>query len=137
MVSTPIDIILMLIPGIGSAFAPIKAMAKTYGKAALKAKIKTPLVKFIKFVARNATKLIKGFQKIVSKIPWVGKWLASKIPVKKLVKMIAGATSSGIINKVLKVLLPNVDIILSIGGAVSGVLDFLFVKKLNNSIWVI
>ena len=57
--------------------------------------------------------------------------------MKKLVKMIAGATSSGIINKVLKVLLPDVDIILSIGGAVSGVLDFLFDKKLNNSIWVI
>ena len=137
MVSTPIDIILMLIPGIGAAFAPIKTIAKAYGRAALKAKIKTPLVSFIKFVARNASKLITGFQNIVRKIPGVGKWLASKIPVKSFVNMIAGATSSATINKILNILIPNIDIVLSIGGAISGILDFLFDKKLNNSIWVV
>ena len=137
MISTPIDILLMLIPGIGAAFAPIKSIGKQYGKAALTSRIKTPLVSFIKFIAKNASKIIKGFQKIVGKIPVVGKWLAKKIPVKKLVEMIAGATSSTAINKVLNVIQPNIDIFLSIGGAISGILDYVFDKKLNNSIWVI
>lgn len=53
MVSAPIDFLLMLVPGIGAAFAPIKSMAKAYGKATLKYKIKAPLVYCI-----NDTKLI-------------------------------------------------------------------------------
>ncbi len=48
--------------------------------------------------------------------------------------MIAGATSSVTINKILNVLIPNIDIALSIGGAISGILDYIFDKKLNNSI---
>ena len=137
MISTPIDIILMLIPGIGALFAPIKSIAKAYGKAALKVKLKTPLVSFIRFVAKNAAKLIKGFQNIVRKIPLVGKWLANKIPVKKFVNMIAGATSSAIVNKFLNLVVKSIDIVLSIGGLISGILDYVFDKKLNNKIWVI
>lgn len=49
--------------------------------------------------------------------------------------MIAGMTSSVTINKMLKILVPNIDIVLSIGGAISGILDYAFDKKLNNSIW--
>ena len=137
MISSVIDVLLMLIPGIGAAFAPIKSLAKAYGKAALKTKIRTPLVAFIKFIARSASTIIRGFQKMISYIPLVGKWLASKIPIKAFTNMIAGTTSSGVINKILNVLIPNIDIVLSIGGAVAGFLDYIFDKKLNNSIWVI
>ena len=137
MISAPIDILLMLIPGIGAAFAPIKSLAKSYGKIALKTKIKTPLMNFIRFIAKNAGRIITGFQKIVGKIPFVGRRLASKIPVKNFVNMIAGATSSIVVNKFLNIAIPNIDIFLSIGGAISGILDYIFDKKLNNSIWVI
>ncbi len=135
MVATPIDIILTLIPGVGAAFAPIKAIARSYGKAALKTKIKTPLVKFIRCVAKNASKLLKGLVKIVRKIPFVGKWLAKKIPVNKLVGKIASFTSSSTVNWLLNKLVKNIDIVLSVGGAISGILDIAFDKKLNNSIW--
>ena len=137
MISSVIDFLLMLIPGIGAAFAPIKSIAKAFGKAALKAKIKTPLVNFIKFIARNSVKIAKGIQKALSKVWIVGSWLASKIPVNKIGGIMAGMSSSVVINKILNILLPNVDIILSIGGAISGILDYAFDKKLNNSIWVI
>ncbi len=137
MISTPIDMILMLIPGIGAAFAPIKALGKQYGKMALKTKVKTPLMNFIRFIANNASKLITGFKNIVSEIPGVGSKLVSKVPTKKLVDMIAGATSSATINKIQNVLIPNIDILLSIGGAISGILDYVFDKKLENSIWVV
>jgi len=135
MVSTLIDIFLMLIPGIGSAFAPIKALAKSYGKAALKTKIKTPLTTFIRYIAKNATKILTGFKNAVKKV--AGEKIAKKIPITKLVNILAGATASATINKFLNVLIPNIDIVLSVGGAVAGILDYAFDKKLNNSIWVI
>ena len=137
MISLPLDAILMLIPGIGALFAPVKYIAKTIGKHALKAKISTPFIALIKFVAKYAGKIISGFKKAVSYIPFVGKWIAKKIPVSKFTNMIAGATSSGIINKILNLLLPNIDILLSLGGLVSGALDYVFDKDLNNSIWVV
>lgn len=68
---------------------------------------------FIRFVAKNAGKLITA------------------------VNMIAGATSSIVVNKILNIIIPNIDIFLSIGGAISGILDYIFDKKLNNSIGVI
>ena len=49
--------------------------------------------------------------------------------------MVAGATSSAIINKFLNMVIKNIDIVLSIGGAISGVLDFIIDKKLNNVVW--
>lgn len=125
IVASLIDAILCLIPGIGGAFAPIKTLAKTYGKAALKYKIKTPLGKFIQFVARNAGKVINGLKNILKKVPGVGTKLANKIPVSKLQYTIAGAVSSSVINKTLNALISNIDLVLSIGGAISGLLDYL------------
>jgi RHS repeat-associated protein len=135
MVAAIIDFLLMLIPGIGAAFAPVKSIAKAFSKAALKANIKTPLVSFIKTIARLAKTIIGGMQKGLSKLWGVGRWLASKIPVSKLSTMLAGLATSVLFNKVLNTLIENVDIVLSVGGAISGILDVCFDKKLNNSIW--
>ena len=137
MVSAVADFLLSLIPGIGPLFAPVKTVAKAYGKAALKSKLAGPLGSFVKFVARNASKLLNGLKTGLSKLWGVGRWLASKIPVGKLTSMLAGLTSSVVINKFLNIIVPNIDIILSIGGLLSGVLDYIFDKSLNNSIWVI
>ena len=137
MVSAIIDFILCLIPGIGGLFAPVKTVATTYGKTALKSKIAGPLGTFVKFLARNATKLINGLKKGLSKLWGVGRWLANKIPAQKLTSLLAGLTSSIAINSFINIILPNVDIILSVGGLISGILDFVFDKSINNSIWVI
>lgn len=58
-----------------------------------------------------------------------------KIPVNKLVSKIASFTSSSSVNWLLNKLVKNIDIVLSVGGAISGILDVAFDKKLNNSIW--
>ncbi len=63
MVSAPVDLLLSVIPGIGAAFAPIKSLAKKYGRSVLKNKIKTPLASFIRFLTRSATKIITSIQK--------------------------------------------------------------------------
>ena len=49
--------------------------------------------------------------------------------------MIAGATNSAIVNKFLNYIIENVDIVLSVGGAISGILDYIFDKSINNVIW--
>lgn len=54
---------------------------------------------------------------------------------KKFKNIIAGATNSAIVNKFLNYIIENVDIVLSVGGAISGVLDYIFDKSINNVIW--
>ena len=129
--------LLGLIPGIGPLFAPIKTVAKTYGKTVLKTKLAGPLGSFVKFVARNASKLLDGIRNGLSKLWSVGRWLADKIPIGKLTSVLAGLTSSVVINKFLNIIVPNIDIILSLGGLLAGLLDYIFDKSLNNSILVI
>ena len=96
MVSAIADFLLSLLPGIGSLFAPVKSIA-------LKSKLAGPLGSFVKFVARNASKLLNGLKNGLSKLWGVGRWIANKIPVGKLTSMLAGLTSSVVINKFLNI----------------------------------
>ena len=68
-------------------------------------------------------------------IPYFGKKILSKIKLKKFENMIAGATSSAILNKFLNYIIENVDIVLSVGGAIFDILDYIFDKSINNVIW--
>ncbi len=136
MISVPIDICLMAIPVVGSAFAPIKALAKKLGVSALKSALKTPLVKFITVVANYVSKVVTAIKNILTKIPFVGKWLAGKVPTAaKIGAMLSGGATSATVNKLLNVIVPNITIFLSVGGMVAGLLDWLTDKNLNNKIW--
>ena len=53
----------------------------------------------------------------------------------KFENMISGATNSAIVNKFLNYIIENVDIVLSVGGAIFGILDYIFDKSINNVIW--
>lgn len=68
-------------------------------------------------------------------IPYFGKKIISKIKLKKFENMIAGTTNSAIVNKFLNYIIENVDIVLSVGGAISYILDYIFDKSINNVIW--
>lgn len=133
-VATFIDILISAIPGINGIHAPIKTLAKAYGKAALKSKVKTPLASFIRFVGRNASKAVNGIKKVIAKIPGFGNSIANKIPTKKIVTMIAGMTASSTVNKILNLLIKNIDLVLSIGGLCSGILDYIIDKQLDGYI---
>lgn len=135
MVSAVIDFLLSLIPGLAMAVAPVKTLAKQYAGAALKQNLKSPLTKLLQFVVQHATKLLNGVKSAIVSLGAIGRWIASKINVAKLVAKLAGLTSSVIINKLLNLIVPNIDIFLSVGGVVSGILDFAFDKLLNNCIW--
>lgn len=58
-----------------------------------------------------------------------------KLNSKKFENMIAGATSSAIVYKFLNYIIENVDMVLSVGGAFSDILDYMFDKSINNVIW--
>lgn len=68
-------------------------------------------------------------------IPYFGKKILSKIKLKKFENMIAGATNSAILNKFLNYIIENVDIVLSVGGVIFDILDYIFDKSINNVIW--
>lgn len=68
-------------------------------------------------------------------IPYFGKKILSKIKLKKFENMIAGATNSAILNKFLNYIIENVNIVLSVGGAIFDILDYIFDKSINNVIW--
>ena len=134
MISVPIDA--LLIAFVGGVFAPIKALAKKLGPSALKSALKTPLAKFITAAAKYIGKALNAIKNVVSKVPFIGKWLAKKLPsASKLGNTLAGGALSGTINKILNVIVPNITIFLSVGGMVSGLLDILIDGKLNNKIW--
>ena len=90
----------------------------------------------IQTVAKYAGKFINLFVKAIAKVPLIGKWLSKKIGkyTGKLVTAVAGITSSFVINKILNVLLPNVDLILSLGGAISGLVDWVVDKNLDGKV---
>lgn len=68
-------------------------------------------------------------------MPYFGKKILSKIKLKKFENMIAGATNSAILNKFLNYIIENVDIVLSVGGVIFDILDYIFDKSINNVIW--
>lgn len=72
---------------------------------------------------------------MIKKIPYFGNKILSKIKFKKFENMIAGATSSAIVYKFLNYIIENVDMVLSVGGAFSDILDYMFDKSINNVIW--
>ena len=135
-----LDIAFMAIPAIGALLAPVKTVAKSVGKAALKVKLKTPLLSFIRKVAQFSKKIIECLVKAVSKIPIWGKRWAAKIPVQKLiaffVPLAAGASTSFVVNSLLNVMIPNIDLFLSLGGAISGILDWLIDGSLDGKITI-
>lgn len=77
----------------------------------------------------------KKFKNAIKKIPYFVKKILSKIKLKKFENMIAGATNSAILIKFLNYIIENVDIVLSVGGAIYGILDYIFDKSINNVIW--
>lgn len=135
MISSVVNMLLSLIPGLGVAtkalLTPINTLAKQYGKAALKANLKTPLTKLLKFVAKNAVRIIRGLKAALQRIPAVGK-LIGKINTTKMINNLVGLTSAVVVNKVLNIIINNIDVFSSIGGLVAGIADIAYDKKLNN-----
>lgn len=78
--------------------------------------------------------MIQGLKKVVTK--YAGASVAKLIPTQKLTSFVAGLTASVTINKLLNILVNNIDIVLSVGGLVAGILDYATDKKLDNRIWV-
>ena len=140
IVSFVLDIAFMAIPAIGALFAPVKTIAKSVGKSALKVKLKTPLLSFIRKVAQFSKKIIECLVKAVSKIPIFGKRWASKIPVQKMISffvpLAAGGSASLVITSILNLMVANIDLFLSLGGAISGILDWLIDGRLNGKITI-
>lgn len=136
MISAPLDMLFMATP-FGAIFAPIKSAAKTMGLAMIKNRFAPTLFKGITWLCKN---LLKYANKIVN--------LLKSIKVIKNIKFIKNLSGASLAGSVLgfaliktptytflNLLIKNVDIILSLGGFISGILDLCIDGKVNNIIW--
>lgn len=133
IVSFVVDAIVTAI-GLGWLFAPVKKLASTWGKDLLRSNIKTPLVKLLRGIGEKITVVIKFIKNGIKKIPFIGGWLSKKINVSKLTDMLIGGGASATANKILNVALDNIDVLSSLGGIVSGILDIWSDGKFNKKI---
>lgn len=136
MISAPLDMLFMATP-FGAIFAPIKSAAKTMGLAMIKNRFAPTLFKGITWLCKN---LLKYANKIVN--------LLKSIKVIKNIKFIKNLSGASLAGSVLgfaliktptytflNLLIKNVDIVLSLGGFISGILDLCIDGKVNNIIW--
>lgn len=137
MVAGFINLIISIIPGVnlvGKAFSPLKILVKHYSKKALQKAIRSPIKNFLKAFAKIVSKVSSALCKKGGLIKSFGKILSSW----KIAKNITTFLASVAFNKFINFIANNIDIVLSIGGLVSGFLDILVGdKKLNNKICTI
>lgn len=117
------------------ATQPIKAMAKTWGNELIKANIKGVISRFSRKIANAITTIAKKLLPLLKNTAGKAfkKW-ASNLTDYRLAAMIAGGLGSMTSNTFLKILVKNIDIILSLGGFVAGLWDWFSDKKLDGRI---
>ncbi len=136
MIAFPLDMIFMATPA-GALFAPIKYAGKKFGLALVKTKFSHKIFNVLNWIIKNVTKYA---QKIVNTL--------KSIKAIKNFKFIKNLTSTKIsssflgfalfktpIYKTLNLLLKNADIVLSLGGFISRILDLCIDRKVDNAIW--
>ena len=137
VVAMVIDVALMAIPGIGAMFAPIKAAAKQLGLSLVKKQFSSRILsvvgKFIKNLAWVCNNMVKKLQnyKLLKNIKFIKNLTGSKLAGSILGVAFFKTPTYKILNLVIK----DIDILLSIGGLVSGMLDYIYDKKVNNVVW--
>ncbi len=127
-----LDGIVMVIPILRVAFAPIKMAAKVSGSY-LVGIIRKQLPIILQEMLVNGKKIVLNFAILVAKVPVIGKTLANKIK-KITIRQLCGNLFSGGVNKVISIMLPNIDMCLSFGGFIAGMWDYFSDSKLNRKI---
>lgn len=136
MIATPLDLIFMATPA-GALFAPIKSAGRAFGTMVVKKQFSARIFKLVNWLSAN---IIKYVSKIVNAIKSI-KILKNIKFIKNLSakRITAGFLGFALIKtptyKLLNILIKNVDIVLSLGGFISGLFDLCFDKSLNNVIW--
>ncbi len=139
MVSLLLDMAFMAIPVIGGIFAPIKYAAKNMGLALVKTKFTGNIFKSVKWIISNVVKVASKIVNVVKKVPILKKFKFIKnLNANKIAGSLLGvAFFKTPTYKLLNLVVKNVDIVLSLGGFISGLLDYAFDKSVNNKIWEI
>lgn len=121
----------------GALFAPIKSAGRAFGTMVVKKQFSARIFKLVNWLSAN---IIKYVSKIVNAIKSI-KILKNIKFIKNLSakRITAGFLGFALIKtptyKLLNILIKNVDIVLSLGGFISGLFDLCFDKSLNNVIW--
>ncbi len=137
MISLFLDLVFTAIPVIGGIFAPIKYAAKKMGLALVKSQFTGNIFKSVKWIISNVVKVANKIINVVKKVPILKKAkFIQNLSANKIAGSLLGvAFFKTPTYKLLDLVIKNVDIVLSLGGFISGLLDYAFDKKVNNKIW--
>ena len=114
---------------------PVKAVARSAGKAFIKLRMLGILRKLSKTLANVIIKVAKFLVPIVKKsVGWIFRKWAAGLSEYKLAGMIAGGLASVTTNSFLNVLASNITVFLSLGGLVAGLWDWWSDESLNG--WI-
>lgn len=133
MIATPLDVAAGAL-GVGLLFAPVKTLCKSAGKALTKVKLRGSLFKFAQGFQRYASKVGWTVYKGLKKIPIVKKSIKKSF-AEKIESMIYSFTAKQVVYRFADQLIKNIDIAMSFGGLVSGILDYVYDKSINNIVY--
>lgn len=135
MVAAPLDSFTIFI-GLGSVYAPIKALCKKMGKKLTATTLKGKMWSFAIRFQKLARKIGQKTYSILKKVP-IAKNKIKKTFAKKVEEIIYSVVAKQVIYRFASVAVKNVDIILSIGGLTAGLLDYGYDRKINNILYKI
>ena len=136
---TLFNIIASVIPGLKSVYYPLKIGIKRFAKKTssyvLKNKIRSSLASAVSKVYYFAGRLASGLQKAEKRVPGI-KQYASKITAATVYSAVRKTAIQTVVFKLINIMFKNIEIFLSIGGLIAGILDYATDLSLNGLIVV-
>ena len=136
---TLFNIIASVIPGLKSVYYPLKIGIKRFAKKTssyvLKNKIRSSLASAVSKVYYFAGRLASGLQKAEKRVPGI-KQYASKITAATVYSAVRKTAIQTVVFKLINIMFKNIEIFLSIGGLIAGILDYATDRSLNGLIVV-
>ena len=133
------NVIASVIPGLKSVYYPLKIGIKQFAKKTssyvLKNKIRSSLASAVSKVYCFAGRLASGLQKAAKIVPRIKKY-ASKITAATVYSAVRKTAIQTVVSKLINIMFKNIEIFLSIGGLIAGILDYATDRSLNGLIVV-
>lgn len=136
MIATIADIVFSIIPVIKTIYAPIETLTKSIGKSFFKENWKRTFLRFFE----NFKSVVIDFAAFLKRHLGGLKWFKSKFlnyTSREIAQEIFGWMFSQVVMNFLDELFENFDIISSLGGLISGAIDWFVDGKIDDRLWVI
>ncbi|MBP3567435.1 MAG: RHS repeat-associated core domain-containing protein, partial [Paraprevotella sp.] len=136
---TLFNLLASAIPGLKAVYYPLKIGIKQFVKKTssyvLKNKVRGSLTSAVSKVFGYAGRLANALQKATKRLPLFKKY-ADKITATAIYSAVRKTAINTVVSKLINIMFKNIEIFLSIGGLIGGILDYATDRSLNGIILV-